>query len=125
MYFNPCYAGCQEFREANGAKMYFNCSCIVDESKDATSGICGMECQSYTVFAILIFLQAFFTFMAVMPSIVATLRYVQRKHRSLAIGIDSMIVRYEDISNQKGSRSCGLFFNSFAYFSVTVMGTSN
>ena len=93
MYFNPCYAGCQEFQGVNGSKIFLNCSCVVGDSRQAIPGVCDMGCQLLSGFAIMLFLFILFTTMAGTSSIVATLRYVQPKHKSLALGIDSIIFR--------------------------------
>ena len=44
------------------------------------------------------FVSIWFTFMAAMPNVVATLRSVDMSHRSLALGIQSIILRYNILS---------------------------
>ena len=98
MYFNPCYAGCQDSREVNGAngevtKTYFDCKCVEEKNKTATLDTCDLGCGRFVGFAILCLFIIWFTFMAAMPSVVATLRYVEPESRSLALGMQSIILR--------------------------------
>ena len=45
-------------------------------------------------FLVLVFICIWFTFMSAMPNVVATLRAVEPIHRSLGLGIESIILRY-------------------------------
>lgn len=54
---------------------------------------CETDCKNFYGFAVLLFVSIWFTFMAAMPNVVATLRSVEVKHRSLALGIQSIILR--------------------------------
>ena len=94
MYFNPCYAGCTNVKEVNGTKEYSNCACVEENGKTATIASCDVGCNKFPYFAIFAFLIIWFTFMAAMPSVVATLRFVEREERSLALGIQSIFLRY-------------------------------
>lgn len=89
MYYSPCYAGCGQEEHVDSLKHYHNCSCIgsnvgwvddgVDASvlgPDATNLKCESTCQSLPVFVALCFILMVFTFLATMPALSATLRWV-------------------------------------------------
>ena len=57
-------------------------------------GKCGVSCSFMPGFLVLMFISTWFTFMAAMPGTVATLRAVEPMHKSLALGIESIILRY-------------------------------
>ena len=59
-----------------------------------TKGKCGVSCSFMPGFLVLMFISTWFTFMAAMPGTVATLRAVEPMHKSLALGIESIILRY-------------------------------
>ena len=93
-YFNPCYAGCKESKDINGTKQFFDCACVEEDSKIATTDSCNGGCNNFIYFAIIAFIMIWMTFMASMPSVVATLRFVGPEERSLGLGIQSIILRY-------------------------------
>ena len=64
------------------------------ETKIGTKGKCGVPCSFLPGFMVLLFISIWFTFMSSMPNVVATLRAVEPIHRSLALGIESIILRY-------------------------------
>ena len=94
LYFNACYAGCKDVKDINGTKEYFNCDCVEDETKSAIVDSCNVGCNKFVYFAIIAFLIIWMTFMAAMPSVVATLRFVNPEERSLGLGIQSIVLRY-------------------------------
>ena len=59
-----------------------------------TKGKCGINCTYLAGFMVVMFISIWFTFMSSMPNVVATLRAVEPIHRSLALGIESIILRY-------------------------------
>ena len=61
-----------------------------------TKGKCGVSCSFMPGFLVLMFISTWFTFMAAMPGTVATLRAVEPMHKSLALGIESIILRLEN-----------------------------
>ena len=63
------------------------------QDKMATLGSCDRQCKFLPGFLVTIFISIWFTFMAAMPNVVATLRSVEPIHRSLALGIESIILR--------------------------------
>ena len=93
-YFNPCYAGCTNVKIVNGNKRYLNCGCIEGYKKIATVDSCNNGCNYFGYFATLSFVIIVLTFMAQMPGIVATLRFVRPEERALGNGIQSIIIRY-------------------------------
>ena len=72
---------------------YKDCQCVPD-GKIATPGSCDKKCELFPGFLVLVFINIWFTFMSAMPNVVATLRAVEPIHRSLGLGIESIILRY-------------------------------
>lgn len=79
-FFNPCFAGC---RAAKNESVFTDCACLSPvEGVGPWAGLGGVatrgQCESgkcgFALFAGLMFLQIFFTFMATMPGLVASLR---------------------------------------------------
>jgi hypothetical protein len=96
MYYNPCVAGCLNKRSnENNITEYFDCQCMNSSysSKVAKSGTCDVGCTLFPGFLVFSFVMIWFTFMSSMPNVVATLRSVEPIHRSLALGIESIILR--------------------------------
>lgn len=112
LYFSPCFAGCQEETSVDGSKVYRNCNCIVNNlilnhsidnkhqngnsifrDYDAINTMCSSKCSYLGLFVILCFFVMFFTFLATMPALSATLRCVDDKIRSFALGIQWIVVR--------------------------------
>ncbi|XP_054267383.1 solute carrier organic anion transporter family member 4A1-like [Macrosteles quadrilineatus] len=95
-YFSPCHAGCHGSQTAGDITLYSNCSCIEeagDNGVQATTQVCKSTCPLLPLFLILMYLSLFFTFTAAMPALTATLRCVKSDQRSLALGIQWMLVR--------------------------------
>ena len=59
-----------------------------------TLGSCEKSCTFLPGLLVVMFISIWFTFMSSMPNTVATLRAVEPIHRSLALGIESIILRY-------------------------------
>ncbi|XP_070496425.1 solute carrier organic anion transporter family member 4A1 isoform X1 [Chironomus tepperi] len=110
LYFSPCYAGCLTEKTANNSKFYKDCSCIKKSSKsanreliknddkyfssyEAINKICDSKCEYLEVFICFCFFVMFFTFLSTMPALSATLRCVDEKIRSFALGLQWLIVR--------------------------------
>ena len=87
IYFNPCLAGCS----SKSLDQYSNCQCFKDQI--GVAGKCDQHCPYLPGLLISIFVSIWFTFMSAMPNVVATLRSVEPIHRSLALGIESIILR--------------------------------
>eukprot|EP00092_Neocalanus_flemingeri_P007831 GFUD01008452.1.p1 GENE.GFUD01008452.1~~GFUD01008452.1.p1 ORF type:complete len:773 (-),score=179.75 GFUD01008452.1:95-2413(-) len=107
-FFNPCYAGCQD-KEPGPEGKYLNCTCVLDqpqssrynqseiiwsaENSFATPGPCPTGCVFLPVFLASFFMTMLITFMANMPTLTATLRCVDPSVRSLALGIQWLLIR--------------------------------
>jgi organic anion transporter 4A len=90
LYFSPCFAGCQEERSLDGSKVYLNCNCIINNlvlnhnltkqqtaplhNYDGINKMCESKCKYLGLFCVLCFFVMFFTFLATMPALSATLR---------------------------------------------------
>nr|XP_040237134.2 solute carrier organic anion transporter family member 4A1 [Anopheles coluzzii] len=105
MYYSPCHAGCSEEINLENAKVYRDCTCINATfhgeqsalygggSYDAVNTMCQSRCDHLWIFVMLCFLVMFFTFLATMPALSATLRCVHDDQRSFALGIQWIKVR--------------------------------
>ncbi|XP_053675712.1 solute carrier organic anion transporter family member 4A1 [Anopheles nili] len=106
MYYSPCHAGCGEEINLENAKVYRDCTCINATfhgdaspqmygggSYDAVNTMCQSQCGHLWMFVALCFLVMFFTFLATMPALSATLRCVHDDQRSFALGIQWIKVR--------------------------------
>lgn len=112
LYFSPCFAGCRTERSIDGSKVYQNCVCIINNmvlnhsiinkhqhansifhNYDAVNTMCESKCSYLGMFVVLCFFVMFFTFLATMPALSATLRCVDDKMRSFALGVQWIVVR--------------------------------
>jgi organic anion transporter 4A len=83
-YYNPCYAGCKQEKSHDGSKVYLDCNCIISNlvvnhsssinQYNAVNKMCDSKCDYLPIFIILCFFVMFFTFLATMPALSATLR---------------------------------------------------
>uniref|UniRef100_A0A0K2VBA2 Solute carrier organic anion transporter family member n=1 Tax=Lepeophtheirus salmonis TaxID=72036 RepID=A0A0K2VBA2_LEPSM len=93
LYYNPCYAGCG--LQSNDT-FFNNCQCIPHQST-ATKHIdsCKVDstCSYLVPFILLMGVNIFITFMSSMSTIFATLRSVEPVHKSLALGLSTIILR--------------------------------
>ena len=104
-FYNPCYAGCQDRGQLGGEAVYLNCSCVpaldpatgllaASEQSTARPGRCeDPGCVLLPVFLVSFFLTMCITFLANIPSLTATLRCVDPSVRSLALGIQWLLIR--------------------------------
>ncbi|XP_053423415.1 solute carrier organic anion transporter family member 4C1 [Nycticebus coucang] len=102
-YFSPCFAGCLNSVSKNKQKTYYNCSCIEKKTKlasaaeslasEAEAGRCATRCANLPVFLGIFLVTVIFTFMAGTPTTVSILRCVNHRQRSLALGIQFMLLR--------------------------------
>ena len=90
LYKSPCEAGCQESLQFGN---FTNCLCIQDEASFAIKGICQADCDYFVPFSVGAFFLIFLTFWISMPATMATLRCVEEKERSLAIGLQNIVGR--------------------------------
>ncbi|XP_069117596.1 solute carrier organic anion transporter family member 4A1-like [Argopecten irradians] len=102
VYFTPCHAGCTDVNVIGDVKEYYNCSCISVKMSgpsqsavpsDAIGGSCTDQCVWFYVFCILLFFNLLLTFMTMPASTTATFRCVPPNQRSLAIGVELLVVR--------------------------------
>ncbi|XP_077989837.1 solute carrier organic anion transporter family member 4A1-like [Glandiceps talaboti] len=100
MYYSSCFAGCEQRIETQeGPLMYSHCSCIHDPDQtlrnatQATIGKCDSNCPYQPLFLIVFFLAIMFTFLASVPALTATLRCVPFTQRSLALGLQWIVIR--------------------------------
>jgi len=106
-FFNPCYAGCSE-KEPGPEGNYINCSCVpaphssqnnqsgvlvFADNTFTTPGPCVTECVFLPLFLASFFMTMLITFLANMPTLTATLRCVDPSVRSLALGIQWLVIR--------------------------------
>ena len=90
-YFSPCVAGCPNQANPNGT--YSECSCLSNGSL-ASDGKCTDFCTVIIIIAgILLFLAIVLLFYNNIPFLKLTLRCVADKDRTVALGIQSLIVR--------------------------------
>ncbi|KAM5181920.1 solute carrier organic anion transporter family member 2B1-like isoform 1-T2 [Mantella aurantiaca] len=98
-YISPCYAGCEvvnfDYKE-NKVMNYTRCRCITSEGSGgtATPGTCGTGCNHlFLPFMVLSFLAGALASTAQTPSFMLILRSVRPADKSLAIGIQFMLLR--------------------------------
>ncbi|KAM4702194.1 solute carrier organic anion transporter family member 2B1 isoform 1-T3 [Discoglossus pictus] len=98
-YISPCYAGCEQVHfDPNDSKVlnYTRCGCIpsLEGSGSATPGSCGTGCfHLFIPFMILSFLAGTLASASQTPSFMLILRSVHPSDKSLAIGIQFMLLR--------------------------------
>ncbi|XP_036781688.2 solute carrier organic anion transporter family member 4C1 [Manis pentadactyla] len=102
-YFSPCFAGCKNTSSKRSPKVYHNCSCIGRKAEiiltaastgfEAKAGKCETRCIYLPIFLGVFFCIVIFTFMAGTPITVSILRCVNHRQRSLALGIQFMLLR--------------------------------
>nr|XP_019583488.1 PREDICTED: solute carrier organic anion transporter family member 4C1 [Rhinolophus sinicus] len=102
-YFSPCFAGCKNSVPEMQPKIYYNCSCIEMKKEivsttasfgfEAKAGKCETRCTNLPIFLAIFLVAIIFTFMAGTPITVSILRCVNQRQRSLALGIQFMMLR--------------------------------
>ena len=90
MYLSPCRAGC---RASSGANNFTQCGCVQAEAASAVRQLCGGDCGYFYPFLVVCFVLIFLTFWITMPSTMATLRSVREHERSMALGLQSVVIR--------------------------------
>ena len=76
----------------SGNNNFTSCSCLT-ESSYALRQNCDNNCTYFIPFLIIMFVLIFLTFWVTMPSTMATLRSVGDEERSLAIGLQNIVIR--------------------------------
>ncbi|KAM8976902.1 solute carrier organic anion transporter family member 2B1 [Pelodytes ibericus] len=98
-YISPCYAGCEQVNfdyQENKVMNYTRCSCITapDSGGSATPGSCGTGCYHlFLPFMVLSCLAGTLAGTSQTPSFMLILRNVNPTDKSLAIGIQFMLLR--------------------------------
>ncbi|XP_036998536.2 solute carrier organic anion transporter family member 4C1 isoform X2 [Artibeus jamaicensis] len=102
-YFSPCFAGCKNSVSERRPEAYYNCSCIEMKTEithpggsfgfEAKAGKCETRCTNLPIFLGIFFAAIVFTFMAGTPITMSILRCVNQRQRSLALGIQFMVLR--------------------------------
>ena len=67
--------------------------CSLDP-QGAVKDLCGNKCALMYGLFVSVSANIFCTFMTSMPNVIATLRAVEPVHRSLALGVESIVFRY-------------------------------
>lgn len=104
VFFSPCLAGCETRLAKGGARVYTNCSCIVQHVPEKLPNgtffnvqgrrkKCNTGCTLLPYFTVGLFLALFSNFLNLAPLASALLRVVTPKERSLALAIKWIIVR--------------------------------
>eukprot|EP00092_Neocalanus_flemingeri_P059873 GFUD01071710.1.p1 GENE.GFUD01071710.1~~GFUD01071710.1.p1 ORF type:complete len:633 (+),score=108.15 GFUD01071710.1:143-2041(+) len=85
MYLSPCHAGCSSSFTSN----FTDCDCINDGS--AVRVNCSTECPYLIPFVIMMLLNVFISFITLNPVVIASMRSVPDRQRSLAIGLQLFV----------------------------------
>jgi len=90
MYLSPCLAGCTQ---SSASDNFTSCNCIMEGGGTAERTTCDSDCSYFIPFVLIQFVAIFMTFLASMPSVVASLRCVRKDEKSLGLGLQSIILR--------------------------------
>ena len=107
MYLSPCLAGCLNTGLGNN---FTDCSCVDDSVKVVQRSLCDADCNKLSLFIVISFLSMFFTFIISIPTNASTLRSVPPQHRSMALGIQTIVARI--IGGIPGPILFGLFIDN-------------
>ncbi|XP_074649629.1 solute carrier organic anion transporter family member 2A1-like [Tubulanus polymorphus] len=87
IYYSPCFAGCS-LKTENG---FSDCNCISGNGT-VTGDVCVSNCHTLTPYLFIVFLFVFTTSFGTMPWIMFSLRCIEPRDKSLAMGIISLAV---------------------------------
>lgn len=90
-YYSPCYAGCSLYNSTRNA--YSHCTCLTSGFSDVKPGICSRVCQWETLMLFSLFIIILSTFLCTVPGVDISLRCFPSHQRSLAIGIQWILIR--------------------------------
>ncbi|XP_038051922.1 solute carrier organic anion transporter family member 4A1-like [Patiria miniata] len=99
MYYSSCHAGCTEKldKNADGYQTFSGCGCVsaneTDARNGAVAGECSIDCGNLWGFIVVVFAMALFAFVAVVPTVTATIRCVSHTQRAFALGVQSLLYR--------------------------------
>ncbi|XP_055871891.1 solute carrier organic anion transporter family member 2A1-like isoform X3 [Biomphalaria glabrata] len=86
-YFSPCHAGCHSVNTNN---TYSHCENMPSNTtQGAMANLCQSTCQNLFIFLALMFIAAFVTTLALMPTFIASVRSVQDREKPIAIGLSA------------------------------------
>ncbi|GFS32140.1 solute carrier organic anion transporter family member 4C1 [Nephila pilipes] len=90
VHFSPCSAGCHNYSVMESNKKGFHhCSCVSSENAlniSATSGFCSKECDMFLPYLGIVTLAKMFSATARVGNVLVTLRCVDEKDKTLALG---------------------------------------
>jgi len=119
IYFSACFAGCDsaKYNQEDGSVLFKGCKCVkgTSEEQTASSESCLSECPLFPGILVGVAGFVWFTFMAAMPTVVATLRYVEPLQRSLALGFATIFFRL--LGSIPGPLAFGSIFDSHCLLS--------
>ncbi|XP_037357557.1 solute carrier organic anion transporter family member 4A1 [Talpa occidentalis] len=98
-YYSPCHAGCPGTTASSpgGQKVYLGCRCVPQNLSsglgNATAGKCASACPGKPLLLAFMVVLILFTFLGSVPALTATLRCVCGPQRSLALGVQWIVVR--------------------------------
>ncbi|XP_077517853.1 solute carrier organic anion transporter family member 4A1-like isoform X2 [Amblyomma americanum] len=108
VYLSPCLAGCRREVQVENVKMYSDCSCVngtlsevpgvsseqvLLEAVQATRSRCSVDCALLFPYLVGVFLSLSSAFLNAAPATAAAMRCVKPAERSLALGINTIIIR--------------------------------
>ncbi|KAF2356664.1 Organic anion transporter polypeptide OATP [Trinorchestia longiramus] len=113
IYYSPCHAGCSQRHEFGAKEIFSNCSCISVKNPHSpvlfrlpeevppellSGGLvlrdaCTSSCFMMPYFLLMFLIQMMLTFTISLPALSGTLRCVMEEQRSLALGVQWIIVR--------------------------------
>ncbi|XP_065898056.1 solute carrier organic anion transporter family member 4A1-like isoform X2 [Dysidea avara] len=115
-YFSPCRAGCDKYF-LNGDRdepRFENCTCSTSPSGRAGRGFCDENCKALAPFLVVISLALVTNMITLIPRLIIVLRCIADEQRSLALGMQSVIVRV--LGNIPGPIIVGAIFDSSCAF---------
>ncbi|XP_014662126.1 PREDICTED: solute carrier organic anion transporter family member 4A1-like [Priapulus caudatus] len=90
-YFSPCFAGCNASSDDDGQMVFTNCDCI--GTAYGTRGRCDTDCNNLSYFIVVFALFILFEMISATPTQSAILRCVPVSQRSLAVGVQWIVLR--------------------------------
>uniref|UniRef100_F7B262 Solute carrier organic anion transporter family member n=1 Tax=Ciona intestinalis TaxID=7719 RepID=F7B262_CIOIN len=99
-YNSPCHAGCKRTEYINGVQVFFDCSCIAAENRNASIQLTKGSCKrspcwnELIIFLILMAAASMFAGVSATPSTLTILRVVDPSEKGFAIGIVFVFTRF-------------------------------
>ncbi|KAG8513312.1 Solute carrier organic anion transporter family member 4A1 [Galemys pyrenaicus] len=98
-YYSPCHAGCPgaATQGPEGQKVFQDCRCVprgpASGPHNATAGTCPSACRARPLLLAAVAVLVLTSLLSSVPALTATLRCVCRPQRSLALGVQWIVVR--------------------------------